>query len=128
MVDPNQTTPTGGRGCGGTNNNGRVNGFTIPPPLNFTTNNNFMVDSVTAKVIPTTFLGLIMATHLMVVTVTQKRLTQEVEVKITFSRLMFRNWNYAEWSQIVRLILDGKEKLGFLTGDVPVPAGCSNTS
>lgn len=30
--------------------------------------------------------------------------------------------NYAEWSQTVRLILDGKGKLGFLTGDVPVPA------
>lgn len=30
--------------------------------------------------------------------------------------------NYAEWSQTVRLILDGKGKLGFLTGDVSVPA------
>lgn len=30
--------------------------------------------------------------------------------------------NYPEWSQTVRLILDGKGKLGFLTGDVQVPA------
>jgi len=45
------------------------------------------------EVIPTTtILGPAMAIHLMVVTVALDHLTQEVEVKITLFRLMFRNW------------------------------------
>jgi hypothetical protein len=45
------------------------------------------------EVIPsTTFLGPVMATHLMVVMVTHECLTQEVEVKIPLSSLMLRNW------------------------------------
>lgn len=51
------------------------------------------MDLVTVEVIPTTtILGPAMVIHLLVVTVALDHLTHKVEVKITLSLLMFRNW------------------------------------
>jgi hypothetical protein len=151
MVDPTQTTPPpGGRGgnpnssggggnpnpsgggnpnpsggdnvnSGGGNGFGRGSGFTMPNMPSFMTNNNFNGGFDYGRGDPNNnFFGSGYGYPFDGGYSNLGGGGQNNSLQVNVQKL--DGSNYAEWSQTVRLILEGKGKLDFLTGDVPVPA------
>ncbi|XP_045810273.1 putative glycine-rich cell wall structural protein 1 [Trifolium pratense] len=132
MVDPTQTPPPpGGRGGGGggtnvnsgcsNNNPGRGSGFTMPEMPSFMTNNNFNGGIGYGRGDPNNNLyGFGYGYPFDSGYGNSRGGGQNNSLQVNVQKL--DGSNYPEWSQTVRLILEGKGKLGFLTGDVLMPA------